>query len=163
MEPESFARVVSALNCWGMASTPSRSIFWGKGGFNIWLLDWVTKFTHSLTVILYCASAPFLASFFWYSFICDYVHAWGNQKATSGVGSFLPPCGHLGLKSFALVEDLGLSHSTHMVAHKHSNSRCRESDAVFWPPRAPSTHVVYMPTYHQNTYIHLKKKNSRLS
>jgi hypothetical protein len=42
----------------------------------------------------------------------------------------------------ALSEDLGSRSSTHMAVHTVCNSSSRGSDALFWPPQEPGTHIV---------------------
>ena len=44
--------------------------------------------------------------------------------------------------------------SIYMVAHKP-----RESGDLFWPPRAPGTHLVHRLPYRQNIHTHKIKMN----
>jgi hypothetical protein len=77
------------------------------------------------------------------------------RRQLSRVGSFLPPRGHLGLNSFALVEDLGLTYSTHKVVHKHSNSSSRESDCCLLTSKDTKYTCVYAyrPPKHLHTFF----------
>jgi hypothetical protein len=50
----------------------------------------------------------------------------------------------------ALVEDLGLVPSIHVMAHKHCNCNCNSRDATFSPLQAPLAHV----GMHMHTFWH---------
>lgn len=54
----------------------------------------------------------------------------------------------------ALVEDPGLSPSTHMTSQNHYNPSSKGSDAFFWLPCALGTHMMLRHTYRQNTCAH---------
>lgn len=58
----------------------------------------------------------------------------------------------------AFPEAPSLIPSPHMGAPNSLYSSSRESEAFFFPPWAPSTHVMHRKTYKQNAHAHKIKK-----
>lgn len=51
----------------------------------------------------------------------------------------------------ALAEDPDSTPRTHMAAHNALNSSSKRSEALFYPPRVPGTHIMFR----QNSFIQI--------